>query len=86
MIFRKDICISIVIPDDATDREQFAATELQSYLHKIFATTYPIYAAHEAPKGPMFLIGCPKFLEQPLINTIDKKNNTNFFIKSPFII
>ena len=33
MLFNKDTKLSIVIPYDATDREQFAASELQSYLN-----------------------------------------------------
>lgn len=60
MLLKKDAALSIVIPNEATDREKFAATELQAYLLKIFATTYPVHIASEAPAGPMILIGCPR--------------------------
>ena len=60
MLFRKDTNLCIVIPNEATDREQFAATELQSYLQKVFAVTYPICTANDAPEGQMILIGCPR--------------------------
>ena len=42
MLFRKEISTTIVIPSDATDREQFAAAELQKYLKKIFAMNAPV--------------------------------------------
>lgn len=60
MLFRKDAYVSIVIPNEATDREQFAAMELQSYLRKIFSATYPIYTEADAPEGQKILIGCPR--------------------------
>lgn len=60
MILKKDAKLSIAIPNDATDREQFAATELQSYLHKILSAEFPICSANEAPTEPMILIGCPR--------------------------
>lgn len=60
MLFNKDTKLSIVIPCDATDREQFAATELQTYLHKIFGGEYGIYTTNEAPESAKILIGCPR--------------------------
>lgn len=60
MIFKKEAKLCIVVPDNATDREQFAATELQSYLYKIFGGEFPIYSAGEAPELPKMLIGCPR--------------------------
>ena len=60
MLLKKGSHLSIVIPCEATDRETFAATELQAYLQKIFATVFPVYTAKEAPAGPMILIGCPR--------------------------
>lgn len=60
MLLRKDSHLCIIIPNEATDREQFAATELQSYLQKIFAVTYPICTTKNAPEGQMILIGCPR--------------------------
>lgn len=60
MLFNKDTKLSIVIPCDATDREQFAATELQTYLHKIFGGEYGIYTTNEAPESAKVLIGCPR--------------------------
>lgn len=60
MLFKKDMNACIVIPNDATDREQFAAKELKQYLNKIFSANCPIYATSEAPTGPMILIGDPR--------------------------
>ena len=52
--------LSIVIPNDATDREQFAANELQTYLCKIFGSTFPICVADKATTSFKILIGCPR--------------------------
>ncbi len=60
MIFKQNANLCIVIPDDATDREQFAAKELQRYLNKIFGASLSIYSVAEAPCVPMLLIGCPR--------------------------
>lgn len=60
MLFTKNTNLCIVIPDNATAREQFAATELQKYLKQIFALKAPINCVEEASSSSMFLIGCPR--------------------------
>ena len=60
MLFTKESNICIVVPVNATDREQFAATELRTYLNKIFALTASIKMANEAPAGDKIVLGCPR--------------------------
>ena len=60
MIFKKNIDLCIVIPKEATDREQFAANELQSYLFRIFGETFPICTTEDETHAYKMLIGCPR--------------------------
>lgn len=52
--------ISILLPPKPTLREQFAAEELQKYLHAILGCTPAISDAKARPDGACFLIGGPE--------------------------
>lgn len=73
MLFKNDASISIVIPAQATDREHFAAKELQKYLNTIFHADYTICMDEEPPAGSLILIGDParNRLTQALISQAD---------------
>ena len=58
MILQKNKTVAIVVPSDATERERFAAEELQKYLQKIIGGIYPI-VDDSAEYEECFLIGGP---------------------------
>lgn len=50
---------SIVIPEESSPREIFAANELCKYIHAITGATLPIASASNAPQGNLILVGGP---------------------------
>ena len=60
MILNKDTDISIVIPERATEREQFAAQELQKYLNIIFGAKFPICNDSKVYAKYTLLLGGPE--------------------------
>lgn len=59
MVIKKDSDISIIIPQKATTREQFAAEELKKYLQMIFEVCPRIITDEMKTTGNVILIGGP---------------------------
>ena len=66
----------IVVPDDATTAEQFAAEELQSYLLQISGAELPIEPESAIGKGARLLVGATSFGEQAMQSLSDEDPET----------
>ena len=71
----------IVVPDNATTAEQFAAEELQSYLLQISGAELPIEREGAPGKGARFLIGATSFGEQALL-ALSAEGPETFVVRS----
>ncbi len=60
MILNSNSCISIIIPHNATEREKFAAEELQKYIKMIFGAQLSICTDEETLAKDVILIGGPE--------------------------
>ena len=60
MILRKDCDVTIVVAQNATPRELFAANELKKYLGIIFGSEFTVKEASESIEGEKIIIGGPE--------------------------
>lgn len=60
MTINKDLKLAIVIPEAATERELFAAGELQRYLCRIFGVEFPICTEETVCEDAVIVIGDPR--------------------------
>lgn len=60
MILRKDCDVTIVVAQNATQREFFAASELKKYLGMIFESDFTVKDATENIEGEKIIIGGPE--------------------------
>lgn len=59
IVLKQMVCASIIIPEMATEREAFAASEIQKYILKISGATLPIISDNAEIDSNMILIGGP---------------------------
>ncbi len=60
MIFIKDYDVKIAVPENATEREKFAASELQKYIKKICGAEFEISSDNNEFRGQTIAIGGPE--------------------------
>lgn len=60
MILRKDCDVTIVVPENATEREFFAANELKKYLGMIFGSKVTVKETVESIEREKIIIGGPE--------------------------